>query len=166
MSNQRTALICVCGKDAYASQTAAKNAGKELQRVDRARKTSGYREMRTFECTEQLGTWHLTQQRRSRAAESSAVRASTDAGRHVTRSERVFGPALVKPDRRKLVSINSAPSKRAPARPQHTECSVCERRWLSDIDPAGRRCPGCGSVGTIVIGWAERGRDFIRSVAA
>lgn len=156
MPNALTSQVCSCGKDIYRSRSIAVRAAKEL--VKHSRRSQ--RELRVYECTEQPGAFHLTQERRTKAARASAVRESQDRA-PLTVVEVEYGPKIDKP---KVVSLKA---KREQKRgPEHTACRVCRRRWLSDIDPRDRRCPGCGKVGTIVIGWADRSREWIRSVAA
>lgn len=46
--------------------------------------------------------------------------------------------------RRRLVIVPAKPKQRTVlSRPARTACVDCGRRWLSDLDPTGRKCPAC-----------------------
>lgn len=157
MANALSTKVCACGKDCYPSKRAAASASRVIVRH------KGGRELRPYRC--ENGAWHLTQQRVSKAARSAKVREGTQPNL-VELPQIEYGPKEGKP--RKLVVLPVKPDRkpRFERGPEHSECTVCHRRWLSDLDPTGRLCPGCGSIGTVAIGWADRDRAFIRSVAA
>lgn len=56
----------------------------------------------------------------------------------------------------RIVSATATRVKPVVSRPSRTACVDCGRRWLSDLDPTGRKCPACG--GNVVLG---RDRDGV-----
>lgn len=155
---------CSCGKVVYDTRRQA------LAQAKRAEKRGSHlkAQLRPYRC--ESGFWHLTS--RSRQSKTHLAETSKDPNairdarrRRVER--RVAKRQAAKKQAATVTPIVSAPSKRAkPRGPEHTSCTACGRRWLSDLNPLGRRCPRCGTVNSIVIGWADRAREYVRSVAA
>ena len=152
---------CDCGKVVYVSRREALVIAKRAKNITK--------QQRAYRC--KAGFWHLTSrpsQSKSHLPEGSKVPDALKLARARRVEKRAAARRLTKKTLEPVVKVAPAPVRKQPVQtgPEHTSCIVCQRRWLSDLDPAGRRCPGCGAVGTIVIGWADRARDYIRAVAA
>jgi predicted RNA-binding Zn-ribbon protein involved in translation (DUF1610 family) len=148
---------CACRKVVFVSRREA---------LKQAKRASSYRnptkaQLRPYRC--EKGFWHLTSRpaiAKTRRIQFADDRVAAKAQRKVAKQRRAVQQLRVMP-----VPPAPRPQPR-PTGPEHTSCVTCGRRWLSDLSPVGRRCPGCGSIGTVLIGWADRARDYIREVAA